>query len=277
MSDVRIVTGDCVKVLSSVAPDSVPLFVVDPPYGIGLNYGDHYDDNASDAAYRAWTREWLRACARALTRNGSMWVIVNPVRGWQVCAEAVDGAGLRLHQEVIWRETFGVNCPGKFNLTHRPLLWFAKGDHPVFNAAAVNRPSDRQLKYNDKRANPKGKNWDSVWLHLPVRTPEDGEDIWSVSRVCGSFKERLPEAKIKGEKAAQLTQLPLDLIRPIVACSSHPGDLVVDPFAGTGVTAVACAELGRDHLGIELSPATADVARRRVSDHLAGRGGQQPA
>ena len=267
MNDIRIETGDCVDVLPSLPPGSVPLGVADPPYGIGLNYGDHYDDNPSDRDYRAWTRGWLRPFARVLTPNGSLWVIVSAARAWQVCAEAVDGAGLRLFQPVIWRETFGVNCPGKFNLTHRQLLWFARTDHPVFNASAVNRPSDRQLKYNDKRANPRGKNWDDTWLHLPARDPEDGEDIWTVSRVCGTFKERLPEARIKGEKAAQLTQLPLALIRPIVACCSHPGDLVVDPFAGTGVTAIACAELGRDHLGIELSPTTADVARRRVKDY----------
>jgi site-specific DNA-methyltransferase (adenine-specific) len=268
----KIVIGDCVDVLAGMPAASVRLVVADPPYGIGLNYGDHYDDNIEDGAYRAFTRRWLAACARVLTPDGSVWVIVNADRGWMVCAEATDGAGLRLHQQVIWRETFGVNCTGKFNLTHRALLWLCGAEcrQPVFNREAVNRPSDRQLKYNDRRANPKGKNWDSVWLHLPARAPEAGEDIWTVSRVCGTFGERLIDAKIRST-GRQLTQLPLDLIRPIVGACSDRGDLVVDPFAGTGVTAIACAELARDHVGIELSAETASVARRRLLRHLAER------
>src|SRR5947209_7733959 len=99
MVDIRIITGDCVAVLSSLTPGSVRLIIADPPYGIGLNYGGHYDDNPSDRVYRPWTREWLQACARPLTPDGSLWVIVSAARGWQVCAEAVDGAGLRLYQQ----------------------------------------------------------------------------------------------------------------------------------------------------------------------------------
>jgi site-specific DNA-methyltransferase (adenine-specific) len=99
----------------------------------------------------------------------------------------------------------------------------------VFNAKAINRPSDRQTKYYDGRANPKGKNWDDVWI---------------IPRLTGTSKERIPDFP---------TQLPLELLRPIVGCASDEGDLVVDPFCGSATTGIACLERNRRFLGIEKS------------------------
>jgi site-specific DNA-methyltransferase (adenine-specific) len=114
----------------------------------------------------------------------------------------------------------------------------------VFNPDAVNRPSDRQEKHHDRRANPGGKVWDDVW---GIKPP--------IHRLVGNAEERIPDFP---------TQLPLDLLLPIIGCSSEPGDLVLDPFNGSGTTGAAAIQLGRRYLGIEKSPKFASLARLRL-------------
>ena len=142
-----------------------------------------------------------------------------------------------------WYETFGVcNSSGSnFSRTSRHLLYFSKSPRQfTWNLEAVTRPSDRQTKYGDSRANPGGKVMD---------------DVWQVPRLVGTSTERMPDFP---------TQLPMDLIRPIVGACSNPGDLVVDPFNGSGTTGAVCVELGRRYLGIEKSATFADLARKRL-------------
>ena len=116
----------------------------------------------------------------------------------------------------------------------------------TFNADAVRVPSARQTTYADRRANPLGKLPDDTWV---LRPQEDGrlfrpeDDTWYVSRVCGTFKER-------GEHPCQM---PEAVLERIVRVASNPGDLVLDPFAGSGTTLAAAKKLGRDYYGIELS------------------------
>jgi site-specific DNA-methyltransferase (adenine-specific) len=111
----------------------------------------------------------------------------------------------------------------------------------------VNRPSDRQTKYGDSRADPAGKCWDDVWGITPP-----------IPRLVDNHHERIPDFP---------TQLPLDLLRPIVSAHSDPGDLVLDPFSGSGTTGCACIELGRRFVGIELSEKFADLSRKRLLIH----------
>lgn len=120
------------------------------------------------------------------------------------------------------------NCPNGFNRTSRHLLHFIRSSKRfVFNAEAVTRPSDRQIKYNDKRAVEGGKTLD---------------DVWQIPRLTGTCAERVPEFP---------TQLPLELLRRVVQCASNPGDLVLDPFSGSGTTGVAAIESNRQYVGIE--------------------------
>jgi site-specific DNA-methyltransferase (adenine-specific) len=106
------------------------------------------------------------------------------------------------------------------------------------------RPSDRQTKYADKRADPAGKLWDNVWGINPP-----------IPRLTGTCDERIPEFP---------TQLPLALLEPIVLCASEPGDLIVDPFSGSGTTGAAAIRHGRRYIGIEQSAKFADLARMRL-------------
>ena len=237
-----IITGDCIEHLGAMPADSVNLIVADPPYNIGIDYGDgSRADRRSDADYIEWSRAWIAAAARTLAPDGAMWVIC----GQEYAGDhqlAMRDAGLHWRNTVTWVETFGVNCRKKFSRTSRPMFYAVK--HPrqfTFNVEALTTASARQTKYGDKRASPGGKVLD---------------DVWTIPRVCGTFRER-----VKGVP----TQLPLALVRRIVLGLTRPGDLVLDPFTGSGTTGVVCAEYGRRFAGIELREQYAVIARERIN------------
>jgi site-specific DNA-methyltransferase (adenine-specific) len=243
----EIRTGDCLAELSRLG-EPARLIVADPPYNIGIDYGEGKGaDRRPDSEYRAWCREWLRLCADALTPDGSLWLVL-PDEQVAYLAVACDALGLHRRNWLKWYETFGVNCTTKFNRTSRHLLYYTRDSKRfVFNRDAVQCPSDRQLKYKDKRANPEGKILD---------------DVWEIPRLCGTHRERL-----RGFP----TQLPLALLRRVVGCASGPDDLVVDPFSGSGTTGVAAVDLGRRYIGIEKSRDFADRSRERLKKETSGR------
>jgi site-specific DNA-methyltransferase (adenine-specific) len=247
MSDWKVITGDCLDVTGRLEPESINLVFADPPYNIGIDYHGH-DDRMNPAAYRAWCKLWIAAAVRLLTPTGSMWVLINHEES-PYMRLALEDAGLFYHQTITWYETFGVNCTGKFNRCSRPLFWMIRDRKRfIFNAnePLIRRASDRQTKYNDKRANPAGKILDDVWI---------------IPRVAGTHAER-----IEGFP----TQLPLELLRRVVGCASTPDDLVLDPFSGSATTGVACLELGRRYLGIEKSEVYADLSRQRLASVTPG-------
>jgi site-specific DNA-methyltransferase (adenine-specific) len=208
-------------------------------------------DRLPEAEYLAWCREWMTACYRVLADDGGFWVVIDDdhaARFYLLLCET----GFHHRAWIKWYETFGVyNSKGNnFNRCSRHLFYCVKDPKRfVFHPEAVNRPSDRQAKYNDRRADPAGKIWDDVWI---------------IPRLVGTAKERL---------SGFPTQLPLELLRPIIGCASDPGDLVVDPFSGTATTGAAAVEAGRRYLGIEKGRRFAELSRLR----LAADPGQAPA
>jgi site-specific DNA-methyltransferase (adenine-specific) len=242
MSDWRIIDGDCVEVMAGLEPQSVRLVFADPPYKIGVNYGPHFNDAMSERDYLVWCETWLKAAVRLLTPDGSFWLLINWEQVYKL-EPIVESLGLHLRQTIIWYERFGENCTRKFNRCTRPLLWFvANPKRFVFNADCpeIRRPSDRQTKYHDPRANPDGKLLD---------------DVWEISRVAGTHGARL-----KGFPC----QLPMKLLRRVVGAASSPNDLVLDPFSGTGTTGAACVESHRRYIGIEKGRDFARRARTRL-------------
>ena len=236
----RIVQGDVLKVLPSWPKESVDLVFADPPFNIGYKY-DTYRDRLAPKEYLDWTEQWLDACLRVLKPAGSMWIALGDEYAAELRVMMRSRATLR--NWVVWRYTFGQSCKGKFNRSHAHLFYFVKDPKRfTFNADAVRVPSDRQLKYNDARANPKGK--------LP-------DDVWTFSRVCGTFKERV---------GWHPCQMPVRLLERIITACSNEGDVVLDPFAGSGTTLVAAARLNRRWLGVELSEQYVARAAQRVAE-----------
>jgi site-specific DNA-methyltransferase (adenine-specific) len=234
-----ILTGDCLDVLPTLEPGSVDLVVADPPYNIGIDYGGGKKaDRRHD--YDMWCVRWISWCCRALRPGGSMWIISGQEHGADIDI-AMQRCGMTMRNRITWHETFGVYCHGKFGRCSRPIYYAVKGKGFTFNREAVTVPSARQTKYGDRRAAPGGKIMG---------------DVWQISRVCGTFKER-----VKGVP----TQLPEELVRRIVGVSSNPGDTVLDPFAGSGTIPAVAVSMGRQAVGIELNPEYAAIAEGRVA------------
>ncbi len=237
----RIIEGDCIDVLASL-DQSPRLIFADPPYNIGVDYGaGSRADRRPAGEYLAWCRRWIGACVEALLPDGSMWVLISDEWADHFGVMLTE-AGMIRRSWIKWYESFGVNCASKFNRTSRHLFYVVKHARRfTFNRQAVSRPSARQAKYRDKRANPNGKILDDVWTDIP--------------RLCGTHRERIDGFP---------TQLPVALLRRIVACSSDPGDLVLDPFSGSATTGAASILLGRRYLGIEQNAEFAARSRDRL-------------
>ena len=159
--------------------------------------------------------------------------------------------GFHCRSWVIWYYTFGVNCVRGFSRSHTHLFHFVKDrERFTFNGEnpAVRVASARQLVYADARANTKGRLPDNTWILRPQDVPPPGfspsHDTWVFSRVAGTFKER---------EGFHGCQMPEQLLGRIVRVSSNPGDLVLDPFGGSGTTLAVAKKLGRQWMGIELS------------------------
>jgi DNA modification methylase len=244
--DQKIIIGDCIMTMQTLPRRSFRLIFADPPYNIGVDYGQGAKaDRLADNEYVNWCFRWISEGAELLTPDGSFWLLIGDEYADYIGLE-LRNAGLHRRAWIKWYETFGVNAAGNFNRCSRHLFYCVKDRKKfVFNADAVNRPSDRLAKYGDKRADPAGKNWDDIWGINPP-----------IPRLVGTAKERIPDFP---------TQLPQSLLRPIIGCASDPGDQVLDPFCGSATTGIVCAELGRKFVGIEKSKNFADMARMRLA------------
>ncbi|HOK67224.1 MAG TPA: site-specific DNA-methyltransferase [Anaerohalosphaeraceae bacterium] len=237
-----ILCGDCIEILRSVGEPFADLIFADPPFNIGYQY-DKYRDRVEKNRYLAWTRDWMSACLGVLKPTGSFYIAIGDDYAAHVRLIGED-LGLTLRNWIIWHYTFGQQTRNKFARSHTHIFYFVKNPKQfTFNDWAVRVPSDRQLVYNDKRAQSCGK--------LP-------DDVWNTySRVCGTFRER------QGWHPCQMPEL---LLARIISASSNPGDCVLDPFVGSGTTAAAAFQLGRDYCGIDISEQYVENTRKRLTD-----------
>jgi DNA modification methylase len=241
------------------------LIVADPPYNLGMDY-DAYEDSKPHDEYLAWSERWIGAATAALHKHGTLWVFAPDE--WVSEIDLLCRRQFKLYRKnwIVWTFTFGQACQSSFSRSHCHILRFVKTKSRfVFNEDAVRVPSARQAIYGDKRANPKGKLPDDVWLlyqHQLETVLTGDRDVWLVSRVCGTFQER--------EKHSP-NQIPLPIMERIVLSTSLPGANVLDPFCGTGSTAVACTMHHRNFKGFDVSKRCVEQSLRRIEEARQGR------
>ena len=256
--------GDCLAILGRLAAGTVHLAFADPPFNIGYEY-DSYDDRRTADEYLAWSRRWMAEVIRVLRLDGTFWLAIGDEYAAELKVMATRELGLSCRSWVVWYYTFGVNCRQKFSRSHAHLFQFVRNPEAfTFNADAIRVPSARELVYADRRANPRGRLPDDTWILRPQDLP-DGfaaeADTWYFPRVCGTFKER---------SGWHGCQMPEQLLGRIVRASSHEGETVLDPFAGSGTTLAVAKKLGRRFLGCELSPDYVARIRARLAGVRAG-------
>lgn len=259
----QIICGNSIEVLNSGPEGWVDLCFADPPFNIGYLYHG-YDDELKTDDYLKFSKDWMQAVHRALKPQGSFYLAIGDAYAADLCVIARREIGFHLRNWIIWHYTFGQQPKRMFARSHTHILYFTKDEKEfTFNPDAIRVASARQTTYGDARANPKGKLPDDVWYLRPQEAPEPHfapeSDTWNVSRVCGTFKER---------EGWHGCQMPIAVLDRIIKSSSNLGDIVLDPFNGSGTTVVSAALLGRRYVGIDQSDAYVGYARQRLEHAL---------
>jgi adenine-specific DNA-methyltransferase len=242
--------GDCLPWLKGLPDESVDVVVSSPPY----NIGKEYETRKSLQIYLDEQTEILKECVRVLKPTGSMW--------WQVGAYSVNGTlvpldikffpiledlGLQPRNRIVWIRQHGLHGRNKFSARHEAALWFTKSDDYKFNLDPVRVPQKYQNKKSWKgdnkgelSCNPLGKNPGDIWIFQNVKHNHE-------------------------EQTIHPAQFPEDMIARMVLSTSDEGDVILDPFMGTGTVAVVAKDHKRHYLGAEMDPDYYSVAMRRIS------------
>lgn len=200
----------------------IKLCFLDPPDNEKRQY-DGYRDNLSQEEYVRLLRAWLLKAVQIT--NGP--VFFSFAEKWtQEVEKIIRDSGILLIQRILWTYNFGQANKSRYSPCFRPIYWL--NDSTIY-PEAIKIPSDRQLKYNDKRAAPGGK--------MP-------SNLWDFPRICGTFMEK---------RKWHVTQHPEALIKRIVLGHSLPGECVLDGFIGSGTTAYVCEENERNCIGVDIS------------------------
>jgi site-specific DNA-methyltransferase (adenine-specific) len=251
--------SDCIELLGSMPKNSVDLVFADPPFNIGYRY-DKYDDRKTKKDYLEFSLKWMSLVYEITKNEGSFWLAIGDEYAAELKLIATDSVGFRLKSWVIWYYTFGVNCKNNFSRSHTHIIYFTKdAGKETFNAESIKVASARQAVYGDKRAKSGGRIPDNTWILRPqdgVDTFQSTHDVWHVPRVCGTYKERV---------GWHPCQMPIEVLDRIIKVSSNPGDVVIDPFAGSGTSLVSAKKLGRNFIGIETSSEYCKGIRERLS------------
>ena len=245
----RIYCGDCIEVLDKLPEKSVKLVFADPPYNLQLKnelfrpnqtkvdgVSDSWDKFNSFFDYDEFTQEWLTGCRRVMSDEATIWVIGSYHNIFRVGKIMMD-MGFWILNDIQWYKTNPMpNFRGvRFTNATETLIWAKK--------------SERQKKY--------------TFNHQVMKRLNEGKQMTSVWRIplC-TGRERI---KNKEGKKAHSTQKPEELLKRVILSSTSEGDLVLDPFLGSGTTSAVSKKLGRKSIGIEKEPRYIEISKRRIS------------
>ena len=256
--------ADCLAGMQRLDAGVIDLAFADPPFNIGYDY-DVYHDSLDGDEYLQWCRRWIGEVVRVLKPDGTFWLAIGDEYAAELKVLMQREFRLVCRSWVVWYYTFGVNCKAKFSRSHAHLFHMVKDPKRfTFNVDQIRVPSARQLVYGDARANPKGRLPDDTWILRPQDLP-DGfraeDDTWYFPRVAGTFAER---------EGFHGCQMPEQLLGRIVRACSREGEVVLDPFAGSGTTLAVAKKLRRRYLSFELSEEYARRVRERLERIRAG-------
>lgn len=244
----QILVGDCIALMNQLPEKSVDLVFADPPYNLQLGGGltrpdqsevdgvfDEWDKFASFATYDKFTREWLAAAKRILKDDGAIWVIGSYHNIFRV-GTALQDLDFWVLNDIVWRKSNPMpNFKGRrFTNAHETLIWASKSQKSKYHFA-----------YEGLKTMNEDVQMRSDWT-LPI---------------CSGGE------RIKGAdgKKAHPTQKPESLLYRVLMATTKPGDVVLDPFSGTGTTAAMAKKLGRRFIGLERDETYAKVSRERLA------------
>jgi site-specific DNA-methyltransferase (adenine-specific) len=244
-----LILGDALAVLPRLPAASVDLLVADPPYNMDKDFGSVRGKSMSEREYEDFTQAWLGAALPLLKADASVYVCCD----WR-CSSAVQrvlARSLTLRNRITWEREKGRASASNWKCAHEDI-WFATVSGSWrFDALAVRQRRRVRAPYRDSDGSP--KDWEegdggryrdtaasNLWTDLTV-------PFWSM-----------------GENTSHPTQKPEKLLAKLILASSLPGDLILDPFLGSGTSAVVAKKLGRRFIGIEMDEEHCLAALRRL-------------
>jgi adenine-specific DNA-methyltransferase len=244
---------DCLEGIKILPEGIINLTVTSPPYNIGKEYENHL----KLADYLTWCKTWIEEIYRLTANNGAFWLnlgylsIPEKAKGIPIAYLLWEYIPFYLIQEIVWNYGAGVAGKKFFSPRNEKFLWYVKNENDyIFNLDEIRDPN---VKYPNQKKNGKIK------VNLLGKNPTD---VWQFPKVTSgknrSSKERTPHP----------AQFPLAVIERIIKASSNPGDLILDPFLGSGTTAVAAIKLNRSVIGFEINSNYCEIAAKRINDFI---------
>ena len=257
----RVLNQDCIAGLKAIPDGVVDLAFADPPFNIGYDY-DVYHDRLESENYLAWSRDWTAEVVRVLKPNGTFWLAI----GDEYAAELKVMLQREHRPDVPQLGRSGTTrsaSTANRSSAARTRTCSTWSNRPTTSRSTPTRsasPRPGNSSTATPAPTPTGRLPDDTWILRPQDIPDSftaAEDTWYFPRVCGTFKER---AGFHG------CQMPEQLLGRIIrACSHEPGEMVLDPFGGSGTTLVVAKKLGRRFLGFELSEQYAARVKPRLA------------
>jgi adenine-specific DNA-methyltransferase len=253
---VLIYNRDCLEALSQLPKGIVDLTVTSPPYNIGKEYESRRDVSE----YLDWCASWIDQVHRVTSKAGAFWLnlgyfdLPNRAKAIPIPYLLWDRVPFFLQQEIVWHYGAGVAARKSFSPRNEKFLWYLKNaESYVFNLDDVRDPNVRypnQKKNGKLKCNPLGKNPTDVWEFPKVTSGRD---------------------RASAERTDHPAQFPIAVIDRIVRACSNQGNIVLDPFLGSGTTAEVSISSGRLFLGFELEARYVAIAEKRIDAHMEWR------
>lgn len=247
--NIAIYQGDCVALMQKIPDELIQLTVTSPPY----NIGKEYESVMSLDEYLEWCKSWIKSIYRLTNDDGAFWLNVGYLniekKGLAVPIPYLlwDKTDFFFLQEVVWNYSAGVACRNRLSPRNEKLLWYLKNpDKYIFNLDDIRDPNVKypnQKKNGKLKCNPLGKN---------------PSDVWQIAKVTSGTN------RSSKERTSHPAQFPIEMIERIIKASSNTHDVILDPFIGSGTTAIAAQRNNRFVIGFEINPAYIDIMKNRI-------------
>ena len=243
---IHLFNEDFLKGVDRLEANSIDLVIADPPYSLGKDYGND-SDKKSPKEFLDWTKEWITAVEPKIKETGSFYIFTT----WRFAPEIFSFMKTKflMINEIIWdRKVPSMGgSTRRFSSVHDTIGFFVKSKSYYFDIDSVRVPYDPDTKKARTRSIFVGKKWLEIGYNP--------KDIWSVSRLH----------KIHRERENHPTQKPLKIIERIVKASSPKEGVVLDPFAGSGTSLIACLLNNRKCFAYEINPEYCSIIKKRLN------------
>ncbi|MDR0196628.1 MAG: site-specific DNA-methyltransferase [Oscillospiraceae bacterium] len=237
---IEILQGNCLDLLKNIKSGSVDLIVTDPPYNLSKDYGNDSDKRTRDE-YLSFSRQWLTQSKRVLKPTGTIYLFMG-VRFISCIYEILEqDLGMMFNSWITWTYTQGIGKTRGFSPRHDDILMFTKSKDFVFNLDSVRIPQKYYRSVNNMRGANPGNVWEFSHVHY-----------------CQANRQNHP------------TQKPEALFERMILASTNKGDLVLDPFCGSGTALRVCQQTDRRGIGMEITPEYVQLTQERLSRPFIG-------